>query len=127
MSGNIFPCTVIAIVLFPSVLLRAANADRSADEQELTKIENDWGKSYIERDPSLAESFHVFRVIGKIAREALDRAGEITSEVVARRDSVARRVAESFFQTLAYQGGLGHASGLRLPLEFRQQFVWQLQ
>ena len=55
MSGNIFPCTVIAIVLFPSVLLRAANADRSADEQELTKIENDWGESYIKRDPSFAE------------------------------------------------------------------------
>ena len=55
MSGNIFPCTVIAIVLLPSVLLRAANADRSADEQELTKIENDWGESYIKRDPSFAE------------------------------------------------------------------------
>ena len=55
MSGNIFPCTVIAIVLLPSVLLRAANADRSADERELTKIENDWGESYIKRDPSFAE------------------------------------------------------------------------
>jgi len=55
MSGNISSCTVIAIVLFPSVLLRAANADRSADEQELTKIENDWGESYIKRDPSFAE------------------------------------------------------------------------
>jgi ketosteroid isomerase-like protein len=55
MSRKIFSCTIIAIVLCLSVLVRAADADRSADEQDLTKIENDWGESYIKRDPSFAE------------------------------------------------------------------------
>jgi hypothetical protein len=55
MSRKIFACTVVAIVLFPPFFVRGADADFSAAEQELIKIENDWGESYIKHDPSFAE------------------------------------------------------------------------
>ena len=55
MRSKIFCWTIVAIILFPALLPRAADVDRSTDEQELAKIENEWGESYIKRDPSFAE------------------------------------------------------------------------
>ena len=56
MQSKVFSCVVVlAAVLLPSILSPAADGEQSADEQELTRIENDWGQSYINRDPSFAE------------------------------------------------------------------------
>jgi hypothetical protein len=42
-----------AAMLFPGTALRAANP--SPDEQQIRKIEQDWGDSYVKRDPAVSQ------------------------------------------------------------------------
>ena len=54
MKQNVF-FLALAAISFALIAPATHASDRSADEQQLRKIEQDWGNAYVKRDPSFAE------------------------------------------------------------------------